>query len=107
MTGSRRINRLKFGPRRAFCLVEVTKMTAKQLSYMIGEEALYSINKIEVAVSVVDARFVYGRPQFQITPLRGAGMVWVDASSIVFNPAPGSPKKINLQLQEVNNVVSN
>lgn len=73
-------------------------MTAKELMYMVGEEAIYTVGKMDVAVGVVDARFVYGRPQCQITPLRGAGMTWVDASSVVFHPAPRSPKKINLFL---------
>ena len=70
-------------------------MTAKELSYVIGCHGLYQINGLEVEVSVVDTKYVYGCARLQITPIRGAGMVWVDAHSVVLDEVQRPSHKVN------------
>ena len=54
----------------------------KDLSKLIGREALVTQELLSVGVTVVDARRCYGRVDFQVQPLVGAGRAWVDSARV-------------------------
>jgi hypothetical protein len=59
-------------------------MTAKQQAELIGKtghiitESRRDSVGLSVDVRIVDVRQAYGKTQFQITPLSGNGLVWID-----------------------------
>ncbi len=55
------------------------------LSAVIGcEAALQTAEGLSVAVRIIDARRCYGRVDYQVQPLKGAGVVWVSAERVKF-----------------------
>jgi hypothetical protein len=60
-------------------------MTAKALAAAIDKKGLYHVNGLHVEVIVIDAKFVYGTVRFQVTPVRGSGLIWVEETSVTLN----------------------
>ena len=55
------------------------------LSAAIGAEAaLQTAEGLSVGVRIIDARRCYGRVDYQVQPLKGAGVVWVSAERVKF-----------------------
>lgn len=55
------------------------------LAAVIGcEGALQTAEGLSVAVWIIDARRCYGRVDYQVQPLKGAGVVWVSAERVKF-----------------------
>ncbi|MEN6367732.1 MAG: hypothetical protein ABFC88_13050 [Thermoguttaceae bacterium] len=59
-------------------------MSIKELAALIGKEGLLSVNPIQVAVRVLDARVVYSRVDCLVTPLAGKGQQWVSSERLNF-----------------------
>jgi hypothetical protein len=59
-------------------------MTVGQMATRIGQNAVLEVKGMRVFVEVTDVRQVWGKVQYQITPVVGEGSTWVDESSIVF-----------------------
>ena len=53
-------------------------MTALLLSRLVGLDCLYTVNGLEIAVRIVDAKRSYGRTRYLITPINGSQSVWVE-----------------------------
>ena len=53
-------------------------MTALNLSRLIGLDCLYTVNGLEIAVRIVDAKRSYGRTRYLVTPINGSKSVWVE-----------------------------
>ena len=53
-------------------------MTALNLSRLIGIDCLYTVNGLEIAVRIVDAKRSYGRTRYLVTPINGSKSVWVE-----------------------------
>lgn len=47
-----------------------------------GTRALYAVNSMHFAVTILDARKVYGRVDALIEPIDGAGSKWVAADQL-------------------------
>jgi hypothetical protein len=59
------------------------KMTAKHLNANIGKTAILSVEKtLKVMVRILDCREVWGRQDYEITPLAGDGKQWVSADRV-------------------------
>lgn len=64
---------------------EESKMTllGSEAVKMIDKEALLVTTEgLEVPVKIVNVRGVYGRTDYQVTPLGGNGTVWVSSSRV-------------------------
>jgi len=59
-------------------------MSALELSSYIGKQGLLLSDKLRFAVYVQDAKLAYGNVRFQVCPVSGTGMVWVDSSRVLF-----------------------
>ncbi len=57
-------------------------MNAKELGANIGKQGLLSISGLQVLVNVTDARTVFGRTDFQVTPVNGVGSTWVESNRV-------------------------
>lgn len=57
-------------------------MTVKELASFIGKQGFLNIDNMQVKVTVMDVRQVFGRIDFQITPMDGNGNNWVEASRV-------------------------
>ena len=53
-------------------------MTALNLSRLIGIDCLYTVNGLEIAVRIIDAKRSYGRTRYLVTPIQGSKSVWVE-----------------------------
>lgn len=62
-------------------------MNAEQLQKLKGQEALVTMDGIDVTVRIIDARFVFGRIDVRIEPLSGEGQKWVRATSVKMKDA--------------------
>jgi hypothetical protein len=60
-------------------------MSTLELSQFIGKQGLLLSDKLRFAVYVQDAKLAYGNVRFQVCPVSGTGMVWVDSSRVQFN----------------------
>lgn len=60
-----------------------TTMTASELASWVGADGTLDADGLKVAVRIIDARQVYGRLQFLVTPMHGEGARWVDASRVM------------------------
>lgn len=62
----------------------MTKTTAVDLHKFVGSEGSVVVEPrrdspgLRIEVRVTNARQVYGKTQFEITPISGQGFVWVD-----------------------------
>lgn len=55
------------------------------LTAVIGSEAaLQTAEGLSVGVRILDARRCYGRVDYQVQPLKGAGVVWVSSDRVKF-----------------------
>lgn len=59
-------------------------MSTLELSQYIGKQGLLLSDKLKFGVFVQDAKHAYGNVRFQVTPVNGTGMVWVDSNRVQF-----------------------
>ena len=57
-------------------------MNAKALSENINKQGLLSISNMQVLVKITDARTVFGRIDYQVTPVNGTGSTWVESNRV-------------------------
>jgi hypothetical protein len=60
-------------------------VTAKELSENIGKTGSWTVNAgagVVVEVKVEDARVMFGRVDFLITPVAGSGTQWIDSQFV-------------------------
>jgi len=57
-------------------------MTTLEMSREIGKRGIYSTGKFGVEVEILNSKMVWGRTRYEIRPVRGVGVTWVDESSI-------------------------
>ena len=57
-------------------------MTTAEIAALLGKTATYRCNGLDVAVKILDARAVFGRIDYQITPVAGSGSAWVQSLAI-------------------------
>ncbi len=57
-------------------------MTVKELAANIGKQGLLSISNMQVLVSIKNARTVFGRIDYQVTPVNGTGTTWVESNRV-------------------------
>lgn len=57
-------------------------MTAANLAIFVGCTGTYRSGDLRVAVRIVDARKVWDRVDYLITPTAGSGQQWVSAASV-------------------------
>ncbi len=54
-------------------------MTVKELAANIGKKGFLNIDNMQVHIEIIDARQVFGRVDFQVTPCDGNGNNWVES----------------------------
>ena len=93
-------------------LVDTAKVefSGKQISYArtesghvdtnayIGLDGSITANSLSVDVKIIGARIRYGHLDLQVTPVAGAGDVWVERKNITIPEDPALPKKIELSV---------
>ena len=93
-------------------LVDTAKVefSGKQISYArtesghvdtnayIGLDGSITANSLSVDVKIISARIRYGHLDLQVTPVAGAGDVWVERKNITIPEDPALPKKIELSV---------
>lgn len=58
-------------------------MTASHLSQYIGQTGVLRLGtSLRVDVSILDAKMAYGQTRLLVTPVRGDGQDWVEASRV-------------------------
>ena len=58
-------------------------MTTKEMMKLIGTNAVINVEKtLKIEVEIMDARSNFGRTEYQVRPLAGAGEQWVDSSRV-------------------------
>ena len=91
-------------------LVDTAKVefSGKQISYArtesghvdtnayIGLDGSITANSLSVDVKIISARIRYGHLDLRVTPIAGAGDVWVERKNITIPSDPALPKKIEL-----------
>jgi hypothetical protein len=64
-------------------LMKKNKLTTQELAALAGQYGDWTIGPvgglIKVRVKIVDARQVYGRLEYLVTPLKGSGEAWVQS----------------------------
>lgn len=70
-------------------------MSTLELSQYIGKQGLLLSDKLRFGVFVQDAKLAYGNVRFQVTPVSGTGMVWVDSNRVQF-PTNSQDERIDL-----------
>lgn len=58
-------------------------MTALNLSRLLGLDCLYTVNGLEIAVRILDAKRSYGRTRYLVTPIQGSKSVWVETGLVL------------------------
>jgi hypothetical protein len=48
----------------------------------IGKMGLLTVDTLRIRVTVLDARLIFGRTDFQVTPVDGQGEMWVESSRV-------------------------
>ena len=93
-------------------LVDTAKVefSGKQISYArtesghvdtnayIGLDGSITANSLSVDVKIISARIRYGHLDLRVTPVAGAGDVWVERKNITIPEDPALPKKIELSV---------
>jgi hypothetical protein len=93
-------------------LVDTAKVefSGKQISYArtesghvdtnayIGLDGSITANSLSVDVKIIGARIRYGHLDLRVTPVAGAGDVWVERKNITIPEDPALPKKIELSI---------
>lgn len=49
---------------------------------VVGKQATIDISGMAVRVMILDTRTVYGRADYKITPVHGAGACWMSAQNV-------------------------
>jgi len=57
----------------------------KELFKNIDKTATYHINGLDIIVTIIDVRKVWGRIDYRISPVKGSGLTWIERSSLVIN----------------------
>ena len=57
-------------------------MTTAEIAALLGRTATYHVNSLDIKVIIKDARAVFGRIDYQITPVAGSGSAWVQSLAI-------------------------
>ena len=58
-------------------------MTFKEASKAVGRDGMLYSDGMLFPVRIVDARRVFGRIDYQVSPIGGSGSKWVDANRVV------------------------
>jgi hypothetical protein len=61
-------------------------MTARQLHPLLGRLVYLTVNGIDFACVITDAKRSYGRERYQLEPVVGEGTTWVNAGRV--RPVP-------------------
>lgn len=62
-------------------------MNIKELAQHIGQQGLYRVNGLGIAVVIRDVKSAYGRIDYQIEPVAGCNAIWVNSSSVTIQKA--------------------
>jgi hypothetical protein len=57
-------------------------ITVKEMAEVLGLVVLYRVSEMRLPVTILDARRVYGKTQYNVSPVGGLGKMWVDSSSV-------------------------
>jgi hypothetical protein len=57
-------------------------MSAKELMEKVGTIAVISMEKIRIEVRITDARYNFGRTEYLVKPLAGAGEQWINSDRL-------------------------
>ena len=58
-------------------------MTAKEMAEIIGRRCMVTVEADwSVDMDIQDVRRSYGKVQYQVSPVNGCGVKWVDASRV-------------------------
>lgn len=58
-------------------------MTVKESMALIGTNAIIAVEKsLRIEVTILDVRENFGRTEYQVRPLAGAGEQWVNADRV-------------------------
>jgi hypothetical protein len=57
-------------------------MTVMELASSVGKTVYFVAGDLRFTCKVLDARMIWGKPQFQIRPMDGTGTRWIEFSSI-------------------------
>lgn len=57
--------------------------TARVMVALAPERGVVEVDGLQVLVRVLDARTVWGRVQYLVTPVAGSGQRWVDAARVM------------------------
>jgi len=57
-------------------------MTAANLAVFVGCAGSLHVDSLTVAVTILDARRVWNRTDYLVTPVRGSGQQWVSAERV-------------------------
>jgi hypothetical protein len=62
-------------------------MNTSELAAQIGRTATLAgrRNEFKTTVRILDAKQVYGKLRYQVTPIEGTGSVWVNAERVTFS----------------------
>ena len=62
-------------------------MGMKELAKLIGTKAIISVEKsLKIEVEIMDIRLQYGRTDYLVRPLAGAGEQWLSADRVCILP---------------------
>ena len=53
-------------------------MSTKETMNLIDKQAVISLNGLSLMVKIMDVKTTYGKTRYLVTPLSGAGAVWVE-----------------------------
>lgn len=56
--------------------------TAVEMAAAVGTTRLLRVDGFLVQIKILDARSVYGQTQYQVIPVAGYGVRWINASSL-------------------------
>ena len=57
-------------------------MNAAALSSAISRRALLAVGTLRIPVTITDARYVFGRVDYCVTPENGSGKDWIDSGRV-------------------------
>ena len=63
--------------------METITMTAKQQAALLGQEIDVRCDGLTVACLIQDVKQAYGKMRFQVTPVNGDGLIWIEDSRIM------------------------
>lgn len=60
-------------------------MTTNETTKLIGKTATLAIDGLRFAVTILDARSVFGRADYQVAPVTGSGSKWVSSDRVTLD----------------------